>query len=59
MPEPIAGMVPEPGALPPGCPFAPRCPLAGPECSEAEIPLEAIDSGRQVACLHHDLVPAP
>jgi oligopeptide/dipeptide ABC transporter ATP-binding protein len=59
MPEPIAGTIPEPGALPPGCPFAPRCPLAGPECSEAEIPLEQIGDDRQVACLHHDLVPAP
>jgi oligopeptide/dipeptide ABC transporter ATP-binding protein len=59
MPEPIPGMIPEPGALPPGCPFAPRCPLAGPECTVAEIPLEPIDSGRRVACLHHDLVPAP
>jgi peptide/nickel transport system ATP-binding protein len=62
MPEPIPGVVPElaaPGLLPPGCPFAPRCPLAGPECSVAEIPLEWIDSERRVACLHHDLVPAP
>jgi peptide/nickel transport system ATP-binding protein len=59
MPEPIAGTIPEPGALPPGCPFAPRCPLAGPECSESEIPLEPIDEDRQVACLHHDQVPAP
>jgi peptide/nickel transport system ATP-binding protein len=59
MPEPIPGLVPEPGLLPPGCPFAPRCPLAGPECSVAEIPLEQIDAERQVACLHHDLVPAP
>ena len=62
MPEPIPGVVPElapPTLLPPGCPFAPRCPLAGPECSVAEIPLEWIDSERRVACLHHDLVPAP
>jgi oligopeptide/dipeptide ABC transporter ATP-binding protein len=59
MPEPIPGMIPEPGLLGPGCPFAPRCPLAGPECTVAEIPLEPIDSERRVACLHHDLVPAP
>jgi oligopeptide/dipeptide ABC transporter ATP-binding protein len=62
MPEPIPGVVPElapPALLPPGCPFAPRCPLAGPECSVAEIPLEWIDSERRVACLHHDLVPPP
>jgi peptide/nickel transport system ATP-binding protein len=59
MPEPIPGVVPELGEPITGCPFAPRCPLAGPECSVAEIPLEWIDSDRRVACLHHDLVPAP
>jgi oligopeptide/dipeptide ABC transporter ATP-binding protein len=59
MPEPIPGAIPEAGALPPGCPFAPRCPLAGPECTEAEIPLTPIGDERQVACLHHDQVPAP
>ncbi len=59
MPEPIPGLVPELGVDIPGCPFAPRCPLAGPECSVAEIPLEPIDAERRVACLHHDRVPAP
>jgi oligopeptide/dipeptide ABC transporter ATP-binding protein len=66
MPEPIAGSIPEPGRLPPGCPFAPRCPLASRECTRAEIPLIELPahdcdgvSGRQVACLHHDLVPVP
>ena len=61
MPEPIAGVIPEPGGLPPGCPFAPRCPLAGPECSVAEIALAPLDEpgDRRVACLHHDRVPPP
>ncbi len=30
---PIAGQVPEPRALPRGCAFEPRCPVAGPRCA--------------------------
>ncbi|MFE9251795.1 dipeptide ABC transporter ATP-binding protein [Streptomyces sp. NPDC007088] len=33
---PVPGGPPSPEALPPGCPFAPRCPLAAPECESAE-----------------------
>lgn len=31
---PIEGLTPDPTALPEGCRFHPRCPYAGPECSE-------------------------
>ncbi|MCC6132459.1 MAG: ABC transporter ATP-binding protein [Acidobacteria bacterium] len=41
----LPGMVPVPGEWPPGCSFAPRCPLAVPECS-ARIP--APDEWQQV-----------
>jgi oligopeptide/dipeptide ABC transporter ATP-binding protein len=30
----IAGSVPEPGSWPPGCRFAPRCPIVAQECGE-------------------------
>ncbi|MEV0846194.1 ABC transporter ATP-binding protein [Streptomyces sp. NPDC049954] len=33
---PVPGGPPSPEALPPGCPFAPRCPLAAPACESAE-----------------------
>ncbi|MGV0794784.1 dipeptide ABC transporter ATP-binding protein [Mycolicibacterium sp. XJ1819] len=33
---PIPGAPPSPAALPPGCPFTPRCPLAIDACSAAE-----------------------
>ncbi|WP_344918600.1 ABC transporter ATP-binding protein [Streptosporangium oxazolinicum] len=33
---PIGGSPPSPAALPPGCPFEPRCPIAVPACAEAE-----------------------
>ncbi|MEV0596591.1 ABC transporter ATP-binding protein [Nonomuraea cavernae] len=48
---PIDGTPPSPAALPPGCPFAPRCPMRIDVCEEEEPPLVAIGGGRQVACL--------
>ena len=36
---PIEGSPPSLVALPPGCPFAPRCPLVEPRCTGAEPPL--------------------
>ena len=35
----IPGQVPAPGAWPPGCAFAPRCPSAEPACTTAPPPL--------------------
>jgi peptide/nickel transport system ATP-binding protein len=49
----IPGMVPPLWALPPGCAFAPRCPLATSTCREQRPPLEAI-AERKVACWHAD-----
>ena len=54
---PIPGSLPDPGELPAGCSFHPRCPLAGPECQLARVPLvqlEYPDADRWSACLHHD-----
>lgn len=45
----IKGEPPSPVDIPPGCPFAPRCPRATPECSAAEQTLKAC-SGRLVRC---------
>src|SRR5882757_2619669 len=46
----IPGNVPRIGNFPPGCRFAPRCPIAKPECSE-EIPeLLEVEPGRWVRC---------
>ncbi|WP_019072618.1 dipeptide ABC transporter ATP-binding protein [Streptomyces hokutonensis] len=41
---PIPGTAPAPGAAGPGCAFAPRCPLAQPECETSTIPLLGVDS---------------
>ena len=45
----IPGSVPEPGDMPPGCPFAPRCPMMLPACNEAVPALTG--SGHRAACI--------
>jgi peptide/nickel transport system ATP-binding protein len=40
---PIPGAPPSPDALPPGCPFSPRCAMAEARCAEAEPSLDPVD----------------
>jgi len=47
----IKGMTPSLLRLPEGCKFRPRCPRATAAC-ETEPPLEAIEAGRHVRCVH-------
>jgi glutathione transport system ATP-binding protein len=51
--HPISGAPPSALDLPPGCSFAPRCPLAAPIC-EAEEPLLTGHSGHLSACHFSD-----
>jgi peptide/nickel transport system ATP-binding protein len=51
---PIAGAPPSLAALPPGCPFAPRCPLVIDECRTEEPPLIEVDTGHTAACIRTD-----
>jgi peptide/nickel transport system ATP-binding protein/oligopeptide transport system ATP-binding protein len=46
----IPGNVPRIGNFPPGCRFAPRCPIAKPECSKAIPDLVEVEAGRWVRC---------
>jgi oligopeptide/dipeptide ABC transporter ATP-binding protein len=46
----IPGNVPRIGNFPPGCRFAPRCPIARPECSEKIPELVEVEPGRWVRC---------
>ncbi len=47
----LEGDVPDSLNPPPGCPFAPRCPMAGPEC-EKELPaLKRVAPGHHCACI--------
>ncbi|TDB87021.1 ABC transporter ATP-binding protein [Actinomadura sp. KC216] len=47
---PIAGAPPDPAALPPGCPFHPRCPRAEPVCAAERPPLVDVAPGHGAAC---------
>ncbi|MFJ9743771.1 oligopeptide/dipeptide ABC transporter ATP-binding protein, partial [Streptomyces sp. NPDC101166] len=48
---PIVGAPPAMHALPPGCPFAPRCPVAVEDCRAAEPPLQDTEPGHRAACI--------
>jgi peptide/nickel transport system ATP-binding protein len=70
----IEGQPPDLANVPPGCSFAPRCPMAEPRCREALPPLtmlgpehfvacvraeETATLGRRAASVSTDLAPAP
>ena len=46
----IPGTVPNLGNFPPGCRFAPRCPIARPDCGKAVPQLAEVEPGRWVRC---------
>jgi len=53
---PIPGAPPSLVILPPGCPFAPRCPLAADDCRAAEPTLAPVAPGHTAACIRTDQV---
>ncbi len=54
--EAIQGTVPDLAELPPGCAFAPRCPLEFDLCGSAVPPLTKIAPGHLAACYKHEEV---
>jgi peptide/nickel transport system ATP-binding protein len=53
---PIPGAPPSLVTLPPGCPFAPRCPLVVDACLTAEPPLSPVGEDHWAACIRTDEV---
>ncbi|MBP6899048.1 MAG: ABC transporter ATP-binding protein [Burkholderiaceae bacterium] len=51
----IAGSPPDLAALPPGCAFAARCPLAAPACHQALPPTVKFDAGHRARCHRTEL----
>ncbi|MFI8325437.1 ABC transporter ATP-binding protein [Streptomyces sp. NPDC085529] len=51
-PRGLPGDPPDPAALPAGCAFHPRCPVAVAECAEEDQELRAAGDGRRAACVH-------
>ncbi|WP_428533827.1 ABC transporter ATP-binding protein [Rhodopila sp.] len=54
----IPGLPPTTGALPPGCPFAPRCDLAESRCSAQEPPIRWHEQQMAVCFRADEMVPA-
>ena len=48
-PVPVEGEPPDPAALPPGCPYHPRCPHAFDPCPDHRPPLFEVGGNQQVA----------
>jgi oligopeptide/dipeptide ABC transporter ATP-binding protein len=51
----LSGEVADPGNLPKGCAFHPRCMVCGDECKQDTPPLCELPDGRHVACLKADV----
>jgi oligopeptide/dipeptide ABC transporter ATP-binding protein len=54
----IPGSPPDLAALPPGCPFHPRCPFAIDECTRGPVPQIPFGDGRAAACIRHEVAAA-
>lgn len=50
--SPIAGMPPDPGNLPQGCAFSPRCPYATDACQKEHIKLTNLSGTHTCRCIH-------
>ncbi len=50
-PSGLAGDPPDPAAVPSGCSFHPRCPIATAECATTAVDLHQISTGWDAACL--------
>jgi peptide/nickel transport system permease protein len=59
LPRGIAGTVPSPAALPPGCAFAPRCKFRIAACEAAHPKLIATGLARATRCIRWEDLPPP
>ncbi len=57
--KPIAGTVPRPGELPPGCKFSNRCEYVIEDCLKREPELRAVAEGHRVRCIRSEEIPWP
>jgi peptide/nickel transport system ATP-binding protein len=55
--RPIPGSPPSLIKLPPGCPFAPRCPAVIPACNDAEPELLTVGPDHAAACIRANSLP--
>jgi peptide/nickel transport system ATP-binding protein len=50
-PSGLAGDPPDPTAVPSGCPFHPRCPIASEECAQVDVDLRELAPAWEAACI--------
>lgn len=55
----ISGQPPDLAALPAGCPFSERCPVATPDCATTPVALAQVGNGHATACLYPERVENP
>ncbi|HEY8455981.1 MAG TPA: ABC transporter ATP-binding protein [Actinopolymorphaceae bacterium] len=53
-PRGLGGDPPDPAALPGGCPFHPRCPVAQPRCETVTVDLWPAGVDRRAACVRYE-----
>ncbi len=53
--NPIPGNVPDLADLPPGCAFAPRCPLVREACWQVNLRLRAVTPGHYARCIQYEV----
>ncbi|MEV0094302.1 ABC transporter ATP-binding protein [Streptomyces sp. NPDC050738] len=58
-PRGLPGDPPDPAALPTGCTFHPRCPVAEAVCAEEDQVLRVAGAGRRAACVRVGAEPVP
>lgn len=58
-PRGLAGDPPDPSALPAGCTFHPRCPVAVDRCAVEDQPVREAGRGRRAACVHVEAADVP
>jgi peptide/nickel transport system ATP-binding protein len=51
-PRGLPGDPPDPSAMPAGCAFHPRCPVAVAACAAADVELRRVAAGHEAACIH-------
>jgi len=54
--KPIPGQPPDLAQLGPGCPFAPRCAYASPDCATTPVRLAPVGPDHLTACLHPERI---
>jgi peptide/nickel transport system ATP-binding protein len=55
----LAGEIPDAAAIPDGCRFAPRCPVALPECTTTDPEPRSVEAGHVAACVRVGEAHAP